>query len=117
MARFVKFVGVHGEVAVNAEHVLYVAPLPETGDCWLYFGGKGQAEEGKPAVIVVQVKGSLDKVVEALEGPAKSERDERRQERDERGGKRGDTGEHEADDRPPLQAAAEDEPPLLPPPR
>lgn len=68
VARFVKFVGVHAEVAVNPERVLYVAPLPETGDCWLYFGGKGAgSEEGAPPVIVVQVKGSLDEVVAALE--------------------------------------------------
>lgn len=93
MARFVTFVGVHGEVAVNPEHVLYAAPLPETGDCWLYFGGKGAAEEGQPAVIVVQVKGALADVVATLESL------------------HGGTGG--ADARPPLQAAAEDEPPLL----
>ena len=104
MARFVKFVGVHGEVAVNAEHVLYAAPLPETGDCWLYFGGKGQAEEGKPAVIVVQVKGALDDVLAALEDSARSH-------------DRVATAADQSDDRPPLQAAAEDEPTLLPPPR
>ena len=104
MARFVKFIGVHGEVAVNPERVLYAAPLPDTGDCWLYFGGKGQAEEGHPPVIVVQVKGSLDEVVAALEEPAREADRPRR-------------GEGEVvDHRPPLQAAAEDEPPLLPPP-
>lgn len=74
MARFVKFIGVHAEVAVNPERVLYVAPLPETGDCWLYFGGKGAGgEEGAPPVIVVQVKGSLDEVVAALEAAARDQ--------------------------------------------
>jgi hypothetical protein len=106
MARFVKFIGVHGEVAVNPERVLYAAPLPETGDCWLYFGGKGEAEEGHPAVIVVQVKGSLDEVVAVLEGPAR--------EADPPAGDQ--PTDAKGDDRPPLQAAAEDEPPLLPPP-
>lgn len=114
MARFVKFIGVHGEVAVSAEHVLYVAPLPETGDCWLYFGGKGQAEEGKPAVIVVQVKGALDDVIAKLEAPAKEDAEARKPSQSRSGP--GDGGQ-KADDRPPLQAAAEDEPPLLPPPR
>lgn len=99
MAKFVTFVGVHGEVAVNPEHVLYAAPLPDTGDCWLYFGGKGAGEEGQPAVIVVQVKGALADIVARLEAVAK---------------------EGEAPpapgQRPPRQAAAEDEPPLLPAP-
>ena len=74
MARFVVFVGVHGEVAVNPEHVLYAAPLPDTGDCWLYFGGKGAGEEGAPAVIVVQVKGALKDVVAAPERSADEDR-------------------------------------------
>ena len=61
-------------------------------------------EEGHPPVIVVQVKGSLDEVVAALEEPAREADRPRR-------------GEGEVvDHRPPLQAAAEDEPPLLPPP-
>ena len=111
MARFVKFIGVHGEVAVNAEHVLYAAPLPDTGDCWLYFGGKGAAEEGKPAVIVVQVKGSLDEVIAALEGGGGDEGGSEASHR-----KASTEGAQDADERPPLQAAAEDEPPLLPPP-
>ena len=105
MARFVKFIGVHGEVAVNPERVLYAAPLPETGDCWLYFGGKGQADEGHPPVIVVQVKGALDEVVAALEGPGREAVTLTREDADKPRG-----------DRPPLQAAAEDEPPLLPAP-
>ena len=99
MARFVTFVGVHGEVAVNPEHVLYAAPLPETGDCWLYFGGKGAAEEGQPAVIVVQVKGALSDVVTTLESVGRAA--------DEAVGSSG---------KPPLQAAAEAEPVLLPSP-
>ena len=99
MARFVTFVGVHGEVAVNPEHVLYAAPLPETGDCWLYFGGKGAGEEGQSAVIVVQVKGALAEVVAKLEAVGQA-----------------DAAPPAHDRRPPLQAAAEDEPPLLPAP-
>ena len=110
MARFVKFIGLHGEVAVNPERVLYAAPLPDTGDCWLYFGGKGQAEEGHPPVIVVQVKGTLDEVVQALEGPGREAAPAHAQ---EGGPAHGGSGR---DERPPLQAAAEDEPPLLPPP-
>ena len=128
MPRFVKFVGVHGEVAVNAERVLYAAPLPETGDCWLYFGGKGEGEDGQPAVIVVQVKGSLDEVVEALEGASAPDRaageggdrppgGERRGSGDRRAsGDRRRSDRRSGEDRPPLQAAAEDEPPLLPAP-
>ena len=127
MARFVTFVGVHGPVAVNPERVLYAAPLPDTGDCWLYFGGKGEADEGKPAVIVVQVKGSLDEVVAQLEsapaqGPEQGggERRERsgsdRRQGDRRQGDRRERNDRRSVERPPLQAAAEDEPPLLPAP-
>ena len=144
MPRFVKFVGVHGEVAVNAARVLYAAPLPETGDCWLYFGGKGEGEDGQPAVIVVQVKGSLDEVMAALEdacepAPASEQggdlpvgarpAGERRSAADRRGSadrreasdrrrsdRRSGDDRSPGDDRPPLQAAAEDQPPLLPAP-
>ena len=63
-------------------------------------------------MIVVQVKGALDEVIAALEGPGREAAGPVR----DAGRDAGRDRPPEDDDRPPLQAAAEDEPPLLPPP-